>query len=129
MMTSGDIRSWYNDIRAGSTITMEAWDDSFKPNQDWNHIAGAAPGNAIPFGLMGITPLEPSLSRVAIRPQPGNLEWAEITVPTIRGSISVSIRKGRMEVTIPANMTAEIYLPGRNEPAATVGSGRHLFKY
>ena len=129
MMTRGDIRSWYNGIRIGTTITLEAWDDSFKPNQDWNHIAGAAPGNAIPFCLMGITPLEPGLSRVAIRPQPGNLEWAEITVPTIRGSISVSIRKGRMEVTIPANMTAEIYLPGRNEPAATVGSGRHMFKY
>lgn len=45
------------------------------------------------------------------------------------GSISVSIRNGRMEVTIPANMTTEIYLPGRNEPAATVGSGRHTFKY
>ncbi|MBR3743621.1 MAG: ATP-binding protein [Bacteroidales bacterium] len=38
-------------------------------------------------------------------------------------------RDGRMEVTIPANMTAEIYLPGRNEPVATVGSGRHTFKY
>ena len=78
---------------------------------------------------MGITPLEPGLSRVAIRPQPGNLEWAEITVPTIRGSISVSMCKGRMEATIPANMTAEIYLPGRNEPAATVGSGRHTFSF
>ena len=128
LMTGGDIRSWYNGLRLGTTITLEAWDDSFKPNQDWNHIAGAAPGNTIPFGLMGIAPLEPSFSRVAIKPQPGNLEWAEITVPTIRGSISVSLRDGLMTVTIPANMTAEIYLPGKNEPAATVGSGTNKFE-
>lgn len=141
-MTRDDIRSWYNGIRLGTTITLEAWDDSFKPNQDWNHIAGAAPGNAIPFGLMGITPLDPGFSRVAIRPQPGNLEWAEITVPTIRGSISVSLRDGLMTVSIPANMTAEIYLPDTSDfatglpgahpatsPIATVGSGIHRFKY
>ena len=129
LMTRDDIRSWYNGIRLGTTITLEAWDDIFKPNQDWNHIAGAAPGNAIPFGLMGITPLEPGFSRVAIRPQPGNLEWAQITVPTIRGSISVSLRDGLMTVSIHANMTAEIYLPDTTTPIATVGSGRYSFKY
>ena len=129
LMTSDGLRSWYNGLRLGTTITLEAWDDSFKPNQDWNHIAGAAPGNAIPFGLMGITPLEPGFTRVAIRPQPGNLEWAEITVPTIRGSISVSLRDGLMEVTIPANMKAEIYLPNGTIPIATVGSGTHRFRY
>ncbi|MBQ7254049.1 MAG: hypothetical protein IJS30_05185 [Bacteroidales bacterium] len=32
-----------------------------------------------------------------------------------------------MEVTIPANMTAEIYLPGQNKPTATVGSGRYSY--
>ena len=129
LMTGDGLRSWYNGVRLGTTITLEAWDDSFKPNQDWNHIAGAAPGNAIPFGLMGITPLEPGFSRVAIRPLPGNLEWSEITVPTIRGSISVSLRDGLMTVTIPANMSAEIYLPSQNEPTATVGSGHYSFKY
>ena len=28
-------------IRVGSTITLEAWDNKFKPNQDWNHAWGA----------------------------------------------------------------------------------------
>ena len=129
LMTGDGLRSWYNGLRLGTTITLEAWDDSFKPNQDWNHIAGAAPGNAIPFGLMGITPLEPGFSRVAIRPQPGKLDWAEITVPTIRGSISVALRDDRMTVTIPANMTAEIYLPNGTAPIATAGSGTHTFNY
>lgn len=37
LMTSKDLRSWYNMLRVGSTITLEAWDNKFKPNQDWNH--------------------------------------------------------------------------------------------
>ncbi|MBP5505572.1 MAG: alpha-L-rhamnosidase [Bacteroidales bacterium] len=130
-MTNDSLRGWFNGLRLGTTITLEAWDDSFKPNQDWNHIAGAAPGNAIPFGLMGVRPVEPGFSHVEIRPQIGNLEWAEMTLPTIRGSISVSIRDGEMKVTIPANMTADIWLPNKNNKMTrvTVGSGSYTYKY
>lgn len=130
LMLRDDLRSWYNGLRLGTTITMEAWDDSFKPNQDWNHIAGAAPGNAIPFGLMGIRPLEPGFAKVQIRPQIGDLKWAEMTLPTIRGAISVDIRAGKMTVTIPANMTADIYLPDAGHTfAGSVGSGSYTFSY
>lgn len=38
-------RSWWNMIRSGSTMTMEAWDMKYKPNSDWNHAWGAAPAN------------------------------------------------------------------------------------
>jgi hypothetical protein len=132
LMTGDGLRSWYNSLRLGTTITLEAWDDSFKPNQDWNHIAGAAPGNAIPFGLMGITPAEPGFARAVIKPQIGNLEWAEITLPTIRGTIKKKNKDGVMTVTSPANMTAEIWLPnpdGSHEYVETVECGRHTFKY
>ena len=130
LMLRDDLRSWYNGLRLGTTITLEAWDDSFKPNQDWNHIAGAAPGNAIPFGLMGIRPLEPGFAKVEIRPQPGSLEWAEITLPTIRGTIFVSLRGGKMKVTLPANMTAYVYLPDEDGSfAGKIGSGSHTFSY
>jgi hypothetical protein len=47
----------------GATITLEAWDDRFKPNQDWNHAWSAAPANLIPGRLMGITPAEPARHR------------------------------------------------------------------
>lgn len=131
LMTNDSMRGWYNGLRLGTTITLEAWDDSFKPNQDWNHIAGAAPGNAIPFSLMGIRPAEPGFSRVDIRPQPGDLTWAEISLPTIRGTIKMRIDKKYLEVTIPANMTADIWLPGEiagATPFVTVGSGTHRLK-
>lgn len=115
LMTDKSLRSWYNMLRVGSTITLEAWDDSFKPNQDWNHLWGAAPGNIIPFKLMGVTPLEPGFAKVRIAPKPGSLEKAVMTLPTIRGDIKVSFENTKdrkvVSVDLPANMDAEIVLP------------------
>ena len=51
LLTSTSERSWYNMIRVGSTISLEAWDNKYKPNQDWNHAWGAAPANIIPAKL------------------------------------------------------------------------------
>lgn len=116
LLTSTGERSWYNMIRAGSTITIEAWDNKYKPNQDWSHAWGAAPANLIPRKLMGIEPLEPGFKKIRIKPQPSKLEHAEIKLPTIRGNVQVSFTNNpdqsfRLEVSIPANTTADIYLP------------------
>ncbi len=116
LMSSSAERSWYNMIRSGSTITMEAWDNKYKPNQDWNHAWGAAPANIIPRKLMGIEPVEPGFRKFRIKPQPGTLTFAEIRCPTIRGEIMVSLKNDikksfSMNVTIPGNSTADIYLP------------------
>lgn len=116
LLRSTSERSWYNMIRSGSTITMEAWDDKYKPNQDWNHAAGAAPAFIIAARLMGIEPQEPGFRKIRIKPQPASLEWAEVKYPTVRGDIFVSFknRPGQtffLEVSIPANTTADIYLP------------------
>lgn len=116
LMSSTKERSWYNMIRAGSTITMEAWDNKYKPNQDWNHAWGAAPANLIPRRLMGIEPIEPGYHKIRIKPQPGTLRQASIKVPTIRGEIAVSFENDpgnrfEIDVEIPANSTAEVWLP------------------
>ena len=115
LMTDTSLRGWYNMIRCGSTITLEAWDDSFKPNQDWNHLWGAAPGNIIPFRLMGVMPLEPGFAKVRIQPQPGSLEYAEMTLPTIRGTIRMVINNTptnrTVTLSLPANMEFEVDLP------------------
>jgi len=116
LLTSTTKRSWYNMIREGSTITMEAWDDSFKPNQDWNHAWGAAPGNVISRKLMGIEPLLPAWSSFKVRPQVAGLSSAKITVPTIKGTVAMSFEQmpGKsfsMELTVPANTRAEVYVP------------------
>jgi len=115
MLTKTDDRSWYNMIRVGSTISLEAWDNKYKPNQDWNHAWGAVPANTIPRKLMGVEPLIPGFDKVRIKPQLASLAWAKAIIPTIKGQIHLDIenKKGeyRMQVTIPANMQSEVYLP------------------
>ena len=153
LLSSTAERSWYNMIRAGSTITMEAWDNKYKPNQDWNHAWGAVPANIIPRKLMGIEPLEPGFKKIQIKPQPGNLKQAEIKCPTIRGAVLVLFENEQekafhMKVTTPANTTAEVYLPfwskkqqvtmngekidyqkdGKFVVIENVGSGNHIFE-
>jgi len=116
LLTSTSLRSWYNMIRVGSTITLEAWDNQFKPNQDWNHVWGAVPANIIPRKLMGIEPIEPGFRKIRIKPQPATLSHAEMKCPTIRGEVMVSFRNDpgnsfKLNVAIPANTTADVYLP------------------
>ncbi len=115
LLTSQEDRSWYHMIQAGSTITMEAWDDQYKPNQDWNHAWGAAPANIIPRFLMGVRPLEPGFAKVLIQPQPGPIQHASLKLPTIRGTIQVAweMREERfqLDISLPANMQARVALP------------------
>ena len=116
LLSSTAERSWYNMIRAGSTVSLEAWDNKYKPNQDWNHAWGAVPANVIPRKLMGVEPLEPGFRKIRIKPQPATLAHAELTVPTIRGSVKVSFNntpgaKFEIEIEIPANAVAEVWLP------------------
>lgn len=108
-------RSWYNMIRSGSTITMEAWDKVYKPNLDWNHAWGAAPANIIVRDMMGIRPLKPGFTNFQIKPQLGSLSFAELKTPTIKGEIFISYKKNNtvdeMNVTIPGDTNATIYFP------------------
>ena len=131
LLTSTGERSWYNMIRAGSTITMEAWDNKYKPNQDWNHAWGAVPANTIPRKLMGIEPLKPGFSKIQIKPQPGDLKQAEIKHPTIRGDVLVSFQNEpdksfRLAVRIPANTTADVFLPFWSKKQAVTMNGQKV---
>ena len=87
LMNSTGEKSWWNMIRSGSTLTMEAWDIKDKNNLDWNHAWGAAPANIITRHLWGITPAEPGFTKARICPQPGTLTSSRIKAPTIRGTI------------------------------------------
>lgn len=156
LMTGGGDRGWRHWLEnVGTTITLEAWDDRYKPNQDWNHAWGAAPANIIPRQLMGVTPLEPGFGYVRIKPQPGPLEFAALKLPTVRGAVEVCLRQHpgqdfHLTTRLPANMTAQVWLPDcghegvmalvDGQPAAAswrepgwlvfdrVGSGGHSFQ-
>jgi hypothetical protein len=120
LLTATHDRSWAHMVYdVGTTISLEAWDNKYKPNQDWNHAWGAAPANIIPRGLFGIQPIKPGWAEARIKPQPGGLEKGAIRIPTVRGDVSVRFQKRNdsffsMDVAIPGNMAAEIYIPAGN---------------
>ncbi len=115
LLSSTAHRSWYNMIRVGSTITLEAWDKAYKPNLDWNHAWGAAPANIIVRKLMGVEPLTPAFDTFQIKPQTGSLTFASLKTPTIKGMVEVSFKKAdastTMEVVVPGGTSADIYIP------------------
>lgn len=114
-MRSTDIRSWYNMIRVGSTVTLEAWDASFKGNLDWNHAWGAAPAGIIPRQVLCVRPLSPGFASMVIQPQPGSLDWLEGKVPTPLGTVELSLNiNDNMltgTVTTPPGCTFTLDLP------------------
>lgn len=115
-MTATDMHSWHHMIHnLGATITTESWDPSGKPNMSYAHPWASAPINIIPRRLFGIEPIEAGCGKIRIRPQTGGLEWAKIKIPTIRGPIDAAFRDTgktfELDITLPANMTATVYLP------------------
>lgn len=115
MMTNGP-RGWVNMLNLGSTLTTEAWNFDDKPNMDWNHAWGAAPGNLIPRFILGLRPITPGFGQVLIQPHLGTtLTYAEGVVPTIRGPVGICASNApgsfQMRLNIPGNVTATVMLP------------------
>ena len=128
LLTSTDKRSWLNMLREGATMTMEAWGQAYKPNQDWGHAWGAAPANCIVRYIAGIQPKKPGFEEVEIRPQPGDIGPIKLQYKTIRGTIEEDIentpQKCRLRITLPGNMTSHVYLPFRTEKATVKVNGK-----
>lgn len=125
LMTSKGDRSWWNMIRIGSTITLEAWDMKYKPNADWNHAWGAVPGNIIVRRMWGIQPKVPGGGVLSIKPQLASLTSSRIQTPFLKGEVSASYKKvnnrlKRFEFDLPANVVAELELQHASEDAITL---------
>jgi alpha-L-rhamnosidase len=114
LMTVPGDRSWRHMVDSDATITWEAWDQKYKPNQDWNHAWGAAPANLLPRYVLGAEPLAPGWGRALIQPHLGTLSSAEGRMPTPLGELSVAWTRTTnfvLNLTMPAGMTAEVKLP------------------
>jgi hypothetical protein len=101
-------------VESGTTITWEAWDQKYKPNQDWNHAWGAAPANLLPRYVLGVRPLAPGWTQAVIAPNPGGLAKAEGKISTPRGPVQVQWTSGKtfqLKLELPAGMEARVVLP------------------
>ena len=145
--------SWLYPVTMGATTIWERWDSmlpdgSVNPGQmtSFNHYALGAVADWLHRTVAGLVPAAPGYRRITIRPTPGPagpggaraLTWARASHRTPYGLASCfwRIADGSMtvEVEIPANTSAEVYLPGqpgspRNEGPILVGSGRHRWSY
>ncbi|RKX47265.1 MAG: alpha-L-rhamnosidase [Verrucomicrobia bacterium] len=114
LMTAKNDRSWRHMVESGTTITWEAWDQKYKPNQDWNHAWGAAPANLLPRYILGAQPLTPGWETARIRPSTGGLAFAKGKVPTPRGPIFIDWKNSdtfSLSLTLPKGMAARVELP------------------
>jgi hypothetical protein len=127
LMTADGDRSWKHMLNSGTTISWEAWDLKYKPNQDWNHAWGAAPANLLPRFVLGVQAAAPGWATARIRPCPGDLQYARGQVPTPFGPVAVDWKKGEtftMSLNLPDGMTAKLELPGDNAKSTVLIDGQ-----
>jgi alpha-L-rhamnosidase len=129
MLADGD-RSWKHMLESGTTITWEAWDQKYKPNQDWNHAWGAAPANLLPRYVLGAEPLEPGWKVTGIRPNLGHLSEARGKVPTPKGTIGIHWKRtetglaGKLDV--PEGMQVKLSLPADERGRSLMVNGKKV---
>lgn len=126
-------RSWKHMVESGTTITWEAWDLKYKPNQDWNHAWGAAPANLLPRFVLGAEPLTPGWKTARISPRSGDLSYARGKVPTRLGPVYIHWEKDdsfKLKLDLPEGMQARVDLPKAGDSRQVLLNGKAVsFKY
>lgn len=117
-------------LQFGATTLTELWNP--RAGASWNHFMMGQIEEWFFKSLAGIRSDNNSgFKEIIIAPQPvGDLKFVEASYETLYGEISVDWEKNEedfiLNVSIPTNCTAKIYLPNE-EDYKTVGSGEHLF--
>lgn len=140
LLLQDDNPSWLYEVKMGATTIWERWDSilpdgSFNPANmnSLNHYAYGSIGSWMYRRLGGLEPLEPGYRRFRFQPQPvRGITWAECSLDSPYGIIRCAWRceNGRytLDLTVPANTTAEVHLPEQAE-VLTLGSGTHHWEY
>jgi alpha-L-rhamnosidase len=113
-------------LKMGATSLTESWDANRSSSH--NHFMLGHITEWFYKDLAGIEtdPAVPGFKKIRIRPQPvGDLAWVRASYDSIRGRIvSDWKRSGQrftLKVTIPANMTATVFLPARGNRGVMEG--------
>ncbi|WP_216852781.1 glycoside hydrolase family 78 protein [Phytoactinopolyspora halotolerans] len=139
MLLERSCPSFLYPVTMGATTIWERWDSmlpdgSINPGSmtSFNHYALGAVADWLHRTVAGLAPGAPGYRRVVVRPQPGGtVTHAGATHETPYGRARVAWRAEGDELTVdvavPPNCTASVYLPGTDDPAE-VGSGEHRFR-
>jgi alpha-L-rhamnosidase len=123
--------SWLYQVKLGATTMWERWDgwtpfSGFQTSimNSFNHYAFGSVGEYLYSVIGGIKPASPGYSTIVIQPVPGTgLTWANTSYHCIRGVISTAWTNlnntFNLEVVIPPNTRAQVYVPTTNAIAIT----------
>ncbi len=117
-------------LKFGATTLTEQWDP--RMGSSWNHFMMGQIDEWFFASLAGIRPGKPGFKEIIIRPEPvGDLTYVRASHHSAYGRIAVNWKKHDhkflLNVEIPVNCSAKIYLPGESTPVAVL-SGRYQFE-
>ncbi len=143
LLQSHEFPSWGYEIDQGATTIWERWDSYTKEDGFGRHNAAMNSFSHYSFGavcewmfrtLAGIQSDGPGYSKVIIRPNPPSpasnaqhepIDWVRASYDSIQGKIvshwKVDGERFLLDVTIPANTTATMYLPAADRESITEG--------
>lgn len=135
-----DFPGWFYAVKKGATTIWERW-NSVLPNGDFdesgmnslNHYAYGSIGSWLYEKAAGIQSLEPGYKKIRIHPfLTKGMTEVSASYESVYGAIKSawSCKNGKIcaDIQIPANTTAVICLPGKEEEIS-VGSGRYHYEY
>ena len=124
MLIRDDGPGYAYQLKKGATSLTEAWDTN--PGSSQNHCMLGHIEEWFYRGLGGLAsdPSGPGFKKIIIKPQiVGDLKWVESSYDSPYGHIASNWkREGQkltMEITIPANTTATVYIPAKDAGGVT----------
>jgi alpha-L-rhamnosidase len=133
LLTNRKYPSWGYEIDQGATTIWERWngytiEDGFgNPSMNsYNHYAFGSVGEWLFTAVGGIDTDGPGFDKIIIRPRPGpGITEAKTSYESIHGPITtawnVSGGEFHLDLTIPANTTATVYIPNPDAKAVRPG--------
>jgi alpha-L-rhamnosidase len=125
--------SWLFSVKHGATTIWERW-DGWTPEKgfqdpgmnSFNHYSLGSCGEYLFGGIGGIRPASPGYKTILIDPVIcDGLIWANTSYDSIHGKIDTAWKRegGRLtlDVTVPANTTATVWVPAKNRAGITEG--------
>ena len=127
--------SWLFSVKHGATTIWERW-DGWTPERgfqtptmnSFNHYSLGSCGEWMFSSLAGIDTDGPGFKKLTIRPTPGEgITWVKASYDSINGRIvsnwATEGDKLTMDITIPINATATVYMPAK-DAATVIESGK-----
>lgn len=114
---------WGNMLAQGATTCWEHWHNRDSLCHGWS----GGPAMDLPAQILGIRPLTPGFRKFEIVPERFDLEWAEGTVPSVRGDITVYWKRGEeftLGVSVPKGAKALVTLPDPVDPKLVKINGK-----